>query len=101
MWKKGDKVVRIYGSDSWSRNGMRPGEVGTLKEDQMFPGVVKLEEYPDAVGHDVMRLRRLSDYPQFKPKELAQLWQLVNEKRFEAVVDFIKFLPKRRVKEAQ
>lgn len=63
-WKKGDKVVRLYGKQA----GMKSGDVGTLKKNQKYPGVVFLEEFNEyGEGHDPIRLIRLKDYPNLHP----------------------------------
>ena len=86
FWKKGDKVIRLYGSNHWGRTGaMMPGDIGTLAENQKYPGVVKLKEFPDAVGHDVIRLRRLKDFKKLNPKFLVHLWELTDGRNFDII----------------
>lgn len=90
LWKKGDKVVRLYGSNSWNRPGsMVAGDIGTVLKNQKHPGTVHLLEYHDIIGHDVIRLRRLKDYPHFTSKELCDLWKLTDGRYFEEIIKFI------------
>lgn len=67
--RKGEKVIRVYG---YSGN-MRVGDIGTVAKDQEFPGVVKLVEWPDGLGHDPTRLRRLSTFKGFTHGEIRKL----------------------------
>jgi len=67
-----------------------PGDVGTLSEDQKYPGIVHLKEFPDNMGHDVMRIRRVKDYKGFEPKELAELYRIIDGVGFEQVIAFMK-----------
>lgn len=98
FWKKGDKVVRIYGSDNWGVAGaMMPGDVGTLAEDQKYPGIVRLQEFTRSYGHDPIRLRRIKDYKGFSPQELTLLWKMVDEHDFEGVVKFAKRKIKQKI----
>lgn len=90
LWKKGDRVVRLYGSNSWGRDGsMKQGDVATVLENQEYPGVVELKEFPDGMGHDPMRLRRLKDYPNLTPKEIVSVYQMVNDQDFESILKLL------------
>lgn len=90
FWKKGDKVVRLYGCNSWANpKAMKSGDVGTLAKDQEFPGVVTLVEYPDGVGHDVNRLRRIKDYKEVSASELVELWNLVENQDLDGLYKFL------------
>ena len=98
LWKKGTKVVRIYGSNSHgSPNAMNAGDVDELLEDQEFPGTLPLKKFKG--HHDPIRFRRLQDYEEFTPKELSDLWYLVGAEKFEDTVDFIKKMLNKKDKE--
>lgn len=54
MFKKGDKVVRVLGR---GLRGMRYGDMGTVSKNQIYPGVVELEEFGgDQEAHRLVKI---------------------------------------------
>jgi hypothetical protein len=94
LWKKGDKVVRLYGRGG--NPDMQQGDVATLSEDQKFPGVVTTKEFGG--WHDPHRLRRLKDFPGYKPAEILQLYNLTQNCDMVDIVRFITKIQKRNAR---
>lgn len=78
-FKKGQKVIRYSGYSSCGYPTMRIGDVGTVENNQRYPGIVDLKEFPG--GHDPGRLIRID---QLSPKIFKAFTKLVKQQRHES-----------------
>ncbi len=91
-FKVGDKAVRLYGL---GESEMRAGDVGTV--DKITPhGDLSFTEYPGR--HEYYKFVKLSQYPQYTPKELVALWDMIEDQNYTGVLTFVdrKFVGKKK-----
>ena len=89
MLKKGDVVLRVYGYQNGTGvPGMKPGQIGTVAEDQSLRGLLRLEEFEGF--HDPNKFVAMREYPDIEPQMLYFMFHAMEQQNFKKLIELFR-----------